>query len=359
MREIEKEIVKKVGVDLELATPKYLQVDNLAQIQFSNLKGVEVLSTKDALKKYDWLKKYFWKAVEKEKDEFTKFSAEHDFNGYFIRIGKNVKAKIPVQACLFLNTEGFIQNIHNIIIAEENSEISIITGCTVASHKSGMHIGISEFFLGKNSKVNFTMIHAWNEETEVMPRTGAIVGKNAKFSSNYILLTPTKKLQMAPKIINLENSSSSLRSLLFGKKKSFVDVGGIIEFKGRNSSGIIQSRVVAKEKAKVISRGEIVAEAPETRGHIECKGLILSNEASIEAIPKLFSKNKKSELTHEASVGKIRDEELWYLMSRGLSEEEAVNLIMKGFLDPDFLEIPENVKVQIRAIMEETKASRV
>jgi len=356
--QVEKEIkknVKKVGIDLDKQSPKYLQLDYNPLVQYSNIEGLEILNTRDALKKYPWLKSYFWKLVDKDKDEYTRYSFANDFNGYFIRARKNVKVQIPIQACLYLNTNELIQNVHNIIIAEEGSEVNIITGCTVARHTAGKHIGISEFFLKKNSKVNFTMIHAWNEDTEVFPRTGAILEENSTFVSNYILLTPTRKLETSPKILASRNSKAILKSLLLGRKNSFVDVGGEIILKGSNSSGLIESRIVARDSSKIISRGKIVAEGEDSKGHIECRGLLVSGKSEIDTIPELISKNKKSELTHEASVGKIKDEELWYLMSRGLNEGEATNLIVGGFLNPEFLEIPDVLRVQIRKIIEETK----
>jgi len=356
--QVEKEIkknVRKVGIDLDKETPKYLQLDHDPLIQYSNIKGLEILNTKDALKKYPWLKSYFWKLVDKEKDEYTRYSFANDFNGYFIRAKKNVKVQTPIQACLYLNTNELIQNVHNIIIVEEGSELNIITGCTIARHISGRHIGISEFFLRRDSKINFTMIHAWNEETEVFPRTGAILEENSTFVNNYILLTPTRKLQTSPKAMVLRNSKAILKSLLLGRKDSFIDIGGEVVLRGSNSSGLIESRIVAKNKSNILSRGKIVAEGENSKGHIECRGLLVSRKAEIHTIPELVSKNEKTELTHEASVGKIKDEELWYLMSRGLNEEEATNMIISGFLNPEFLEISEVLRVQIKAIIEETK----
>jgi len=118
---------------------------------------------------------------------------------------------------------------------------------------------------------------------------------------------------------------------------------------------LIESRIVAKDTSKIISRGKIVAEGENSKGHIECRGLLVSGKSEIDTIPELISKNKKSELTHEASVGKIKDEELWYLMSRGLNEEEATSMIVNWwFFKSRILEIPDVLKVQIKKIIEET-----
>lgn len=350
----DKKIVKEVGIDLSKKTPTYFQIDYSSLIQYSNVKGLEVMSIKNALEKYEWLKNYFWKALDKEKDEFTKYSASNEFNGYFIRVAKNVKVLIPVQACLYLKEEGLIQNVHNIIIAEEFSEVNIITGCTTASHSFGKHIGISEFYLKKGAKVNFTMIHAWNENTEVRPRTGAILEENSTFISNYVLLKPTKLVQTAPITFNSRNSKATLSSLILGLKDSYIDIGGQSILKGENSSSLIQSRIVASDSSKIISRGKIVGEGKNSKGHVECRGLLTSNKAEIIAIPELYSKNKESELTHEASISKIKKEELLYLMSRGFSEEEASKLITCGFLNPYNLNLLDYLKVQIENIVRKT-----
>ena len=351
IRKINKEIEKSIGINLEKNTPKYFQKDFSTLVSYSNIKGLEIMSIKDALEKYDWLKEYFWKALNKDKDEITKYSASHDFNGYFIRVEKNVKISLPIQACLYLEKEGLVQNVHNIIIAEENSEINVVTGCTIARYSFGKHIGISEFYLKKGAKVNFTMIHHWNENTEVMPRTAVILEENSTFISNYILLSPTKLVQTMPITYNGKNSKSILNSLILGLKDSFIDVGGQSILMGENSSSLIESRIVAKDSSKIISRGKIVSENKNTKGHIECRGLLISDKAEIQTIPELYSKNKDSELTHEASVGKIKKEEILYLMSRGFSEEESTKLIINGFLNPYSFELPKHLKSQIESII--------
>jgi hypothetical protein len=133
------------------------------------------MSTVDALKKYGWLKNYWWKAVSVTADEYTMLTEEKGFNGYFIRALPGVKTIFPLQACLFIGEDQLAQNVHNIIITEENSELHIITGCTVAPYvKSALHVGVSEFFVGKNAKISFTMIHSWSKDVDVRPRTGKV-----------------------------------------------------------------------------------------------------------------------------------------------------------------------------------------
>ena len=101
-----------------------------------------------------------------------------------------------MQACLYLARGNSIQDVHNIIIAEEGSELHIITGCSTAGHEPGLHLGISEFYIKKGAKVTFTMIHSWSHDTEVRPRTGAIIEQDGLFLSNYVIMRPVKSIQL-------------------------------------------------------------------------------------------------------------------------------------------------------------------
>jgi uncharacterized protein len=131
--------------------------------------GIEVLPVRKALEK-DWINEYFWKLVPVDADKYTAAAALDLHDGYVIRALPGSKSIYPVQACLYLDKEGLQQNVHNIIIAEEGSELHIITGCSTSPHmKKGIHVGISEFFVKKNAKLTFTMIHNWGEDRSCAP----------------------------------------------------------------------------------------------------------------------------------------------------------------------------------------------
>ena len=348
------------GIDLkeETRSGTYFQINHSViyervQKMFKN--KIEVMSTREALEKYDWLKDYFWKTISKDKDEFTKQADKNFDNGYFLRILPNAKIEIPIQSCLFISQENLNQNVHNIIIAEENSKAHIITGCTTSVERS-LHVGISEFYIKKNAFLTFTMIHNWEKQTYVRPRTAAIIYDNGVFYCNYINIRPVKSLQMYPvAYCKGENSSARFYTLLYGKEKAFMDVGSKIVLQGKNSSGEVTSRVVAEDESYIIARGLLVGENPESKAHLECRGLLLSKKAKIRAIPELLGLSEGSELSHEAAVGKIKPEELYYLMSRGLSEEQAISLIVRGFLDVDIPGLPKKLKEDIKNAVEKTR----
>lgn len=314
------------------------------------IEGVEIMSTTEALQKHNWLKDYWWKAVAVDADKFTAMAELEQKHGYFIRTLPGARIDVPVQACLYIEKQGVIQKVHNMIIAEEGSELHIITGCTThPGVTSGMHVGISEFYVKKGATVTFTMIHGWAPEVEVRPRTAAIIEEGATFFSNYICFRPVRTLQMYPTAYcNGENSRARYHSLIYGSKDSIIDLGSRAILRAKGARAEMTARLIGKDNSRTIARGHLVGEAPDTRAHLDCRGLLLSSNAVIHSIPEIEAKAEGTDLSHEATVGKIEEEQLYYLMSRGLTEDEATALIVRGFLDPEIPGLPEHLQIEIR-----------
>jgi len=297
--------------------------------------GIEVIPIRKALEQHDWVREYYWKLASVETDKYTA-AAELDLHdGYVIRALPGSKTVYPIQACLYLDKDGLQQTVHNLIIAEEGAELHIISGCATSPHlKRGVHVGISEFFVKKNAKLSFTMIHNWAEDMQVRPRSVARVEAGGLFLNNYICMKPVKSLQMYP-TTHLEGEDSVARfySIIVGSAGSEYDVGGRVFLKKPGCRAEIVARAISNG-GKIIARGHLVGQVPDIKAHLECKGLLL-NGGVIHAIPELEGHADGVELSHEAAVGKIAQEEISYLMSRGLSEDEAVSTIVRGFLSVD------------------------
>jgi len=353
--DIEKEKLREVGVELDPSkrSGTFLQKDQEAKMFATFQEGLEVMSIREAMRKYDWVKDYFWKILNREQDEFTKAADSEDVNGYFIRALPNAKIEIPVEACLYLHKVKK-QKVHNIIIAEEGSELNIITGCTSHPSAVGMHIGVSEFFVKKNAKLTFTMIHSWHNNIEVRPRSAALVEENATFISNYILMNPVKLVQAYPTAYVHRDAKAIFSSVIVALDGSTVDLGSRAVLREPGAVAEIISRTISKG-GKVIARGQIIGEAEGVKGHLECKGLILSEKGDITAIPELIAKKPNLELSHEAAIGKIAEEEIFYLMSRGLSRDEAVSAIVRGFMEIEIKGLPEMLKMTIEKAIEEMR----
>ncbi|MEM2137207.1 MAG: SufD family Fe-S cluster assembly protein [Candidatus Methanomethylicia archaeon] len=331
----------------------YLQVDSSILWESSSSGDVEVMSISKALEAYDWLLDYYWRALDVDMDRFTALSELKSSGGFFIRVKSGVKIELPVQTCLYLKTKGYSQNVHNIIIVEENAELNVITGCASPMIDEGLHIGVSEFYIKSGGKLNYIMAHSWSEGVDVRPRTGVMVEDDASFNYIYININPVNTLQSMPIVhLNGKNSKANLFSVVSASSNGYFDIGGAVYLEGENSRAEIVSKSIAKDEARVVSRGLIVGEGLGVKGHLECRGIILSPKAVIQAIPQLDAKVMDASLSHEAAIGKISEDEIYYLMARGFSGEEAVSLIVRGFMSVDTSYIPSILSRYVKWIVD-------
>jgi len=325
-----------------------LMLDNAISHTSLHDKGIELMSIHDAMEKHEWLKDYSWKLVAVDTDKYTATSYLENANGYFIRALPGQKAKLPVQTCLLLGTRNVSQTVHNIIIVEEDAELDVITGCATKSGiERAMHLGISEMYVKKGATLNFTMVHNWAEQIGVRPRTVVLLEEGATFVSNYICLKPVKSVQSYPTVkLNGRGAVTRLNTIAVAHPGSELDLGSRAVFNAPDTKAELISRTITTG-GKVIARGEMIGNAINAKGHLECRGLVLSDEGMQRAIPILEANVKDIELTHEAAVGKIARDQVEYLMARGLTEDEAVGMIVRGFLDVGIRGIPDELKADI------------
>ncbi|MBW2644358.1 MAG: SufD family Fe-S cluster assembly protein, partial [Deltaproteobacteria bacterium] len=365
-----------VGVDIDenARIGTYIQKDKSVIHCKTMQDGVEVMGISQAREKHGWLSDYMWKNISPDTDKFTLQAKENPHEGYFIRALAGVKTKHPVQSCLYIAKEGFSQNVHNIVIAEEDSELHIITGCATAPHlTSGLHVGISEFYIKRGARLTFTMIHDWGEKINVRPRTVIRVDEGGTIISNYISLRPVGSLQMFPTTyLNGKGAVARFNSILVAGRGSFLDVGSRIVLNAPDTRAgsflDVGSRIVLNApdtRAEIISRGissggsiiargDLVGKVAGIKAHLECKGLIL-NDGLMQAIPELTGYVPGVEMSHEAAVGKIDQQEIEYLMARGLDEEEAISTIVRGFLNVDIEGLPAGLKEKLDRTVSETQ----
>jgi Fe-S cluster assembly scaffold protein SufB len=315
---------------------------------------IELMDTKKALKRYSWLKDYMWKLVAENKDEYTGKVAKNWSGGYFMRIMPGAEITFPLQSCLLITKRNLEQRVHNIIIAEEGSKSHIITSCVQhSSVPEATHLGVSEIYVKKNAMLNFTMIHQWSESTLVRPRSATEIGDRAKFVSNYVCMRPVRNVQMYPTAFcKGVESTVSFNSILYGHKNSLMDIGSKAILTGKGSKAEMISRAIARGGSKMLIRGLIEGGNADCKGHLECRGLLIDDEAFLQSIPELIARKKGVEITHEAAVGKISEREITYLMTRKLSRDQAVSLIIRGFMDVGILGLPEALNSEIKKIVE-------
>jgi Fe-S cluster assembly scaffold protein SufB len=192
------------------------------------------------------------------------------------------------------------------------------------------------------------MIHSWAEDMVVRPRSAAVVEEDGVFLSNYVCMKPVRSLQMFPTVTCAgENATVRFNNILLAPAGSEMDVGSQVLLKARGSRAEVISRAITKG-GSIIARGRLVGEVPEVKAHLECRGLILADEGHIHAVPELEGRVKNVDMSHEAAVGKIAEEEIEYLMARGLTADEATAAIVRGFLDVEVKDLPPGLEQEMK-----------
>jgi Fe-S cluster assembly scaffold protein SufB len=331
------ETLQSVGVSLNdnSKSGKFLMYGVSVFTFLPKIKGVEILPLKEAFKIYPEIaSQYYFKAVDKDEDEFTKTAYEKGRNGYFIRVRKNVVVDEPLHTAMFMHTEMEKMSIHNIVVLEEGAHLHLITGCTSGcSIKGGLHIAVSEHFVGKGAKLISTMVHNWGPDFIVRPRSGTIVDDEGTYVSNYYSVNPARNIQTTP-FTNLagKNSTAKYMTVLACMPNTYSDIGGTVLMSGENSSAELVARAV-NYGGTVVQTGLLIGAAKNSRGHVDCSGLMLSDNGIIEAVPGLRSVHPDARMSHEAAIGRIDMGEVNYLQSKGLEEMQAIALIIRGFLN--------------------------
>lgn len=352
-----KKTLLQVGVvpSEEGRSGSFLMLDNAVSHSSFRDKNVELMSTHKAMEKYEWLKDYSWKLVQVDTDKYTSKAYLEDADGYFVRVPAGKKSSMPVQTCLMLGSKKISQTVHNIIIVEEEASLDIITGCTSKKGvEEGLHLGISEMYVKKGATLSFTMIHNWAEQIGVRPRTVVHVEEGGTYISNYICLKPVRSVQLYPTVkLEGKGAVARLNTIAIAHPGSELDLGSRAILNAPETKAELVSRTITIG-GRIFARGEMVGNANGAKGHLECKGLVLTDKGSQLAIPVLEANVADIELTHEAAVGKIAKDQVEYLMARGIPEEEAVGMIVRGFLDVGIRGIPDELRIEIENTIAQT-----
>ncbi|MCI1778987.1 MAG: SufD family Fe-S cluster assembly protein [Bacteroidales bacterium] len=297
--------------------------------------GVEILPLREALLFYPEIKeKYYFRAVDKDQDEFTRLASEKERNGYFIRVRKDIKVEVPLHTAMFMRHEMGTMCLHNIVVLEDGASLHLVTGCASECHLTGgLHVAVTENFIGRGARLTSTMIHDWGPQFVVRPRTATIVGDEGVYVSNYYSVKPAGDIQMNP-FTRLEgkNSSAKYMTVIASFENTYSNIGGTVLMSGENSSAELISRAV-NYGGTVVQTGLLIGAAKDARAHVDCSGLMLTDSGIIEAVPGLRAMHPDAKMSHEAAIGRINKGEVNYLQSKGLEEMQAVALIIRGFLD--------------------------
>ncbi len=320
-------------------------------------KGIIFLSTDDALKKYpDLFFKYFNNLVKYDENKFTALNGALWSGGSFIYVPPKTKLDRPLQSYFRIDSMALGQFERTIIIVDDESELSYIEGCTAMSYSvNSLHAGVVEIYVGKNAKVRYSTIQNWSKDVYNLVTKRAVVeeGGLMEWVDGNVGSGVTMKYPSC--ILKGDNSRGNSISIAYAKEGQILDAGAKMIHLGKNTKSKIVSKSIAAEGGIANYRGEvkITKGATDSVATVKCDTIILDDVSKSDTYPMNIVSNDSSTLEHEASVSKLSEEKLFYLMSKGLSEEEAKELVVAGFVSEFKRELPMEYAVELNRLLKE------
>ena len=312
-------------------------------------------STDDALKNHpDLFKKYFNSLVKFDENKYTALNGAMWSGGSFIYVPKGVKVDRPLQSYFRINSKGLGQFERTIIILEDEAELSYIEGCTATSYSANsLHAGVVEIFVGKNAKMRYSTIQNWSLDVYNLVTKRALVLENGlmEWIDGNIGSKVTMKYPSC--ILKGDNAVGNSISIAYANGNQVLDAGAKMIHLGKNTKSNILSKSIALNGGQANYRGlsKITKNATGSRASIKCDTILLDTKSKSDTYPVNILENNESILEHEAVVSKISEEELFYLKSKGLSETQAKELIIMGFIADFKKELPMEYAVELNRLL--------
>ncbi len=317
--------------------------------------GIIFKDTDTALKENeDLFRQYFGKVIPASDNKFSALNSAVWSGGSFIYVPKGVQTTTPLQAYFRINSENMGQFERTLIIADEGSSVHYVEGCTAPVYTTNsLHSAVVEIFVHKDAYCRYTTIQNWANNVYNLVTKRATADENA--TMEWIDGNIGSKLTMKyPSIIlKGEGARGNTLSIAIAGRGQHQDAGAKMHHLAPNTSSTIVSKSISKQGGKVSYRGIVNfgRKASGSRSNIECDTLIMDNESTSDTIPYNEINNDNISLEHEAKVSKVSEEQLFYLMSRGLGEEEATEMIVMGFIEPFTKELPMEYAVEMNRLI--------
>ena len=318
-------------------------------------KKVIFTSIEDAIKRYpDLVKKYFGKIVSFTENKFAALNSAVFSGGSFIYVPKNTILDRPLQSYFRINSKNMGQFERTLIIVDDNSSLHYVEGCTAPSYsESSLHAAIVEIYVGKNSKCRYSTVQNWATNVYNLVTKRALVDEAGvmEWIDGNIGSKVTMKYPCC--VLKGDNSRGTCITISVAKSGQEQDSGARMIHIGKNTKSNIVSKSIAGNGGNATYRGkvEIKKNALNSDAMVKCDSLILDDKSMSDTIPTNIVGNITSNIEHEATVSKISDDVLFYLMSRGIPEERATELIVLGFIDEFKSELPMEYAVELNQLI--------
>ena len=319
--------------------------------------GVVFLDCDVGLQRYPELfKKYFMTScVAPNLHKFTALHAAFWSGGTFIYIPKGVKVKMPLQAYFRMNARRGGQFEHTLIIADEDSEVHYIEGCSAPKYtENSLHAGCVEIHVLKGARVRYSSIENWSKNTYNLNTKRALVHEDAVMewvNGN----TGSKVTMLYPSSVLVgKNASTDYIGIAYAAHGQIQDTGCKVYHLAENTKSHIISKSISMDGGTTSYRGlvKIKKGCKNSKSSVRCDGLMLDDRSVAKTFPSMEVEESDVDVSHEAAVGRVGEEQLFYLMSRGLSEKEATKMIVSGFIEPLIKELPLEYAVELNRLIE-------
>ena len=318
--------------------------------------GVVYMDIESAMKgEYaDMVKKYFMKLVTPRDHKFAALHGAVWSGGSFVYVPKGVQLSIPLQSYFRLNAKGAGQFEHTLIIVDEGASLHFIEGCSAPKYNvANLHAGCVELFVKKGAKLRYSTIENWsknmynlNTKRALVEEDGTIEWVSGSFGSHVGCLYPMS-------ILKGDNSKMEFTGVTFAGAGQNLDTGAKVVHIGKNTSSFMNTRSISKSGGISTFRSSVVVEksAKKAKSSVSCQSLMLDSESRSDTIPAMDIRTKDAAVGHEAKIGSISGDAIFYLMSRGMTEEDARALIVSGFADNVSKELPLEYAVEMNNLI--------
>lgn len=318
--------------------------------------GVVYTDMESALKgEYaDMVHKYFMKLVTPRDHKFAALHGAVWSGGSFVYVPKGVQVSIPLQSYFRLNAKGAGQFEHTLIIVDEGASLHFIEGCSAPKYNvANLHAGCVELYVKKNAKLRYSTIENWsknmynlNTKRALVEEGGVIEWVSGSFGSHVGCLYPMS-------VLKGDNAKMEFTGVTFAGAGQNLDTGAKVVHIGRNTSSYMNTRSISKSGGISTFRSSVVVQkgAKQAKSSVSCQSLMLDSESRSDTVPAMDIRTKDAAVGHEAKIGSISNEAVFYLMSRGMSEEDARALIVSGFADNVSKELPLEYAVEMNNLI--------
>jgi Fe-S cluster assembly protein SufB len=319
-------------------------------------KGVVFLDMDGGLREYpELVKKYFGKIIPFSDNKFAALNTAVWSGGSFIYIPPGVKVDMPLQAYFRINAKNIGQFERTLIIADKGSYVHYVEGCTAPVYSTdSLHSAVVELVALEGSTIRYTTIQNWSQNVYNLVTKRAFAYANSRVE--WIDGNLGSKITMKYPAIFLmgEKAHGEVISVAFAGKGQIQDAGAKIIHMAPNTSSQITSKSVSKDGGRTTYRGLLKIEkgCKNVKSNVSCDALILDEKSASDTVPYMEIKENMVSVGHEASVGKVSEEQLFYLMSRGFSEEAALSMIVRGFMDPFVRQLPMEYAIELNRLIE-------